>query len=456
MEKKTADTKGCAVSSRALAIGAVALGLILACLAAAVGILWVTWSQTTPTVVVAVSTSIPTAAPTPPTPSAQPVPTSLSGPPLGTVPPTLSPSAQPPFGTSAPPTVTPVPTATATPTKPQAAGPSPTKTKKPKPTATPWIMNLRADLPPMELKDWPRPAGDNGWGMHFIASQYYTPEEVDKQVARLVDMRIKWALVIYGDENMLRIAAPRFRDAGIMVVWRRMLRASSPYYDWGRDIGILAEYGMPPYMQVYNEPNLDVEWDDDSGGMQDYEPRLLQAAQDIYNAGGYVGLQFVAEDWLAFSLRSLKAHGGERIFKRMFFIPHPYGLNHPPEYDADVNAVLGFLPYARVFQEEIGFVPPMIAGEGGWAIGSDHDANYPKVTAELHRDYYVALFSMFNTGVMPNGDPLPDYFFAFCPWLLADMTNDSAFFDSYAGPRTLTIDALKAIPPFERKFSWSK
>ena len=157
-------------------------------------------------------------------------------------------------------------------------------------------MNLRGDLPPMELKDWPRPAGDNGWGMHFIASQYYTPEEVDKQVARLKDMHIKWALVIYGDENMLRIAAPRFRDAGIMVVWRRMLRASSPYYDWGRDISILAEYGLPPYMQVYNEPNLDVAWEDDSGGINHYIPRLLQASQDIYNAGGYVGLQFVSED----------------------------------------------------------------------------------------------------------------------------------------------------------------
>jgi hypothetical protein len=455
MEKKTADPKGCAVSSRAWAIGAVALGLILACLAAAAGILWVVRSQVTPKVVVAVSTSIPTlsaqppfgtatAAPTPPTPRAQPS--------LETVPPTLSPTGAPPTPSA---TVTPAPTATPKPES-QAATPKPTKTKKPKPTSTPWIMNLRDDLPPMELKDWPRPAGDNGWGMHFIASQYYTPEEVDKQVARLVDMRIKWALVIYGDENMLRIAAPRFRDAGIMVVWRRMLRASSPYYDWGRDIGILAEYGLPPYMQVYNEPNLDVEWEDDSGGMEDYEPRLLQAAQDIYNAGGYVGLQFVAEDWLTFSLKTLKEHGGERIFKRMFFIPHPYGLNHPPEYDADVNAVLGFLPYARIFQQELGFVPPMIAGEGGWAIGSDHDANYPKVTAELHRDYYVALFSMFRTGVMPNGDPLPDYFFAFCPWLLADALNDSAFFDSYAGPRTLTIDALKAIPPFERKFSWSK
>ena len=63
---------------------------------------------------------------------------------------------------------------------------------------------------------------------------------------------------------------------------------------------------------------------------------------------------------------------------------------------------------------------------------------------------------MFQTGVMPNGDPLPDYFFAFCPWLLANAMDDTAFYDSYAGPRTLAIEAIKAIPPFERKSSWSE
>jgi hypothetical protein len=168
-----------------------------------------------------------------------------------------------------------------------------------------------------------------------------------------------------------------------------------------------------------------------------------------------VGLQFVREDWLVASLDAIKRSGGERVFERMFFIPHPYGLNHPPEYDADVNAVLGFLPYTAVFEREIGFVPPMIAGEGGWAIGSDHDATYPKVTEEMHRDWFVELFTMFQTGVMPNGDPLPDYFFAFCPWLLSDFMDDTAFYDSYAGPKTMTIEAIKAIPPFERRFSWS-
>jgi hypothetical protein len=421
------------MSSRTLLAAVAAIGLLLVCLAVGGILFWLTGPHDTPPVTVAVSTSISTSTPLIPD---TPLPTS-------TFRPTISPELKPVQSPTPSPTPTALPTATPV-------------TDTPEPTPTPWQLALRPDLPPLTLADWPRPAADNGWGMHFLASQYYTPEEVDRQIVRLKEMHIKWSLVIYGDENMLRIAAPRFRDAGIMVVWRRMLRASDPYYDWGRDIAILAEYGMPPYMQIYNEPSLKVEWDEGSPDIDDYLPNLLQAVQDVYNAEGYVGLQFVREDWLVAALDALKRHGGEQVFGRMFFIPHPYGLNHPPAYDADVNAALGFLPYAAAFEREIGFVPPMIAGEGGWAIGSDHDTNYPKVTEELHRDYYVALFSMFQSGEMPNGAPLPDYFFAFCPWLLSDFTDSTAFYDSYAGPRTLTIEAIKAIPPFERQFSWSQ
>jgi hypothetical protein len=424
------------MSSRSVFALVAVVGLILVCLVAGGVIFWLARPDDTPPVIVAVSTSIPS--PTPqtadtPSPTSTPRPTETREP-TPTASPTAAPTASP----------TPIPSPTSIPA-----------TEVPEPTSTPWQMSLREDLPPLALPDWPRPAGDNGRGMHFLASQYYTPEEVDRQIARLKEMNVKWSLVIYGDENMLRIAAPRFRDAGIMVVWRRMLGADVTYYDWGRDIAILSEYGMPPYMQLYNEPSLSVEWDEGGPDIDEYLPRFLQAAQDVYNAGGYVGLQFVREDWLLAALDALKQHGGERVFERMFFIPHPYGLNHPPEYDADVNAVLGFLPYAAIFEREIGFVPPMIAGEGGWAIGSEHDATYPKVTEEMHRDWYVTLFSMFQTGVMPNGDPLPDYFLAFCPWLLSDFIDDTAFYDSYAGPKTLTIEAIKAIPPFERRFSWS-
>lgn len=378
--------------------------------------------------------------------------------------PTIAPSPVPSLSPLAPPS----PIAAVTPSAPPTVGagaktptPSPRPTEKgepKKPTATPWQMNLRDDLPAMKLSDWPRPAKDNGWGFHFLSNQYYVERDLEVQIARMKEMRIKWAVVVYGDENSLRLAAPRFKEAGIVVVWRRMLRAHDPYYDWERDIKILQEIGMPPYMQAYNEPTLQAEWDEEEQEIDEelFIDLLMTASRDIYNAGGYVGWQFVDDEWLTDSLHALKAHGGERIYRRMFFVPHAYGLNHPPEYDQDVNAVLGFLHYADIFQKEIGYVPPMIVGEGGWKYGGDDDNRYPRVDDKLYGQYYGALFNWFRTGKLSNGDPLPDYLFAFCPWLIASPNDPNAFYDSHVGTHTQAVEAIKAIPSFERKFSWNR
>jgi len=310
------------------------------------------------------------------------------------------------------------------------------------------------DLPPMPLQDWPRPAQDNGLGIHFIPEEYHTPEHLDLHISRMVDMKMKWALVIYADEIQLEMAAPRFRDAGITVVWRRILYPGEKYYDWGRDAQVLQALGVPPYFQIYNEPSLEAGWEDPPVPKERFMSDLLKAARDVYNAGGYVGLQFIDPQWLREALYEIRLHGGEPILQRMFFVPHPYGLNHPPSYQEDLNAVLGFLTFAQVFQEEIGFVPPMIAGEGGWMYGATDDDRFPRVDDQLHRDYHLELFNWFRTGTLSNGERLPDYLFAFCPWLLASKMDDSAWFDSFAGDHTQTIEAVRSIPPFTRRFSW--
>jgi hypothetical protein len=350
-----------------------------------------------------------------------------------------------------------------TPTK--TATPQPTETQEPPGTATAtplspsptpteiWQMELE-DLPPMTLQDWPRPAQDNGLCIHFIPEQYHTPEHLDHHISRLVDMKMKWTLFVYADEIQLEMAAPKFRDAGVTVVWRKMLYPGDKYFDWGRDVQVLQSLGMPPYIQIYNEPSVEVLWDEPPLRQEAFMDDLLKAARDVYNAGGYVGLQFVDPQWLREALYQIRLHGGEAIFQRMFFVPHPYGLNHPPAYQEDLNAVLGFLTFAQVFQEEIGFVPPMIAGEGGWKYGATDDNRFPRIEDQLHRDYHVEVFNWFRTGTLSNGEPLPDYLFAFCPWLLASKMDDSAWFDSFAGDRTLTIQAVKDIPPFTRRFSW--
>jgi len=347
------------------------------------------------------------------------------------------------------PSPSPEPTATATPL------PTPTLegTTTPEPTPTPWRLEL-VELPPIALQDWPRPADDNGLCIHFLGTGYYGDEELDLNIWRMKSMGMKWALVIYADEIQLRKAAIKFRDAGITVVWRRWGRPYQPLFDLGLDVQILREVGMPPYIQLYNEPSLPAEWDGREIDQERFLENLLRAATSLYNAGGYVGLQFVNERWLVAALKEMKAHGGEAIFGRMFFVPHPYGLNHPPDYTEDCNGVLGFRCFAAVFEQEIGFIPPMIAGEGGWKWNATDDHRFGPIDAELHRRYHLEVYDWFRRGTLSDGQPLPDYLFAFCPWLLSDKMDDSAWFDSFAGDHTPTIEAVQSIPPFRRRFSW--
>lgn len=350
-------------------------------------------------------------------------------------------------------TFVPVETQTAQPSQP-AQSPQPTQAP---PTNTPSpVLNLRDDLPAIALRDWQRPANDNGRCIHFLPTGYYTQRDFDIQIPRMKDLQMRWVLALYSDENQLRLATAQFKAAGITPVWRRMLRAYQPYLSWDRDIQIIKNAGLPPYMQIYNEPDIEAEWDGREVNRDQWIPGFLQSARDVYNAGGYVGLQVLDEQWLTAVIRAVKERKGERLFGRMFFIPHPYGLNHPPNYIQDENGVLGFRIYADIFQKEIGFVPPFIAGEGGWKYKATEDNRFPMVDDKFHTQYHVALFDWFRTGILSDGKPLPDYLFAFCPWLLAGQLEGAAWYDSFEGERTQTIADIKKIPIFTRKFTWDK
>ncbi len=343
----------------------------------------------------------------------------------------------------------------ATPPLPTPSMPNATATVVPA-TASVAVLPLRTDLPAMTLRDWPRPANDNGRCIHFLPTGYFSQRDFDIQIPRLKDLQMRWVLAIYSDENQLRLAAQQFKAAGIVPVWRRYLRAYQRYYAWDRDIQILKEIGLPPYMQVYNEPDTGEEWDGREVNRDEWVPYAVQMAKDVYNAGGYVGLQVLDEEWLRVFLQTVKAQKGERLFTRMFFVPHPYGLNHPPNYVEDDNGVLGFRVFVEVFQQEIGFVPPFIAGEGGWKYKATDDNRFPMVDDKLHAQYHVELFRWFLEGKLSDGSPLPDYLLAFCPWILAGQLEGAAWYDSFEGDRTLTIAAVKKIPIFTRKFSWDK
>jgi hypothetical protein len=356
------------------------------------------------------------------------------------------------------PTQTSVPTSTPTNVPPTATVvASPAAPVSPAATNTaPPVLPLRTDLPALALKDWPRPANDNGRCIHFLPVYYYTPRDFEIQIPRMKDLQIRWVLALYGDENQLRLAARQFKDAGIVPIWRKNLRAFQRYYAWDRDIKILNEIGLPPYFQLYNEPDTDTEWEGRSVDRDQWVSIFVQTAKDVYNAGGFVGIQTLDENWLRAVLQSIKAQKGERLFTRMFYVPHPYGLNHPPNYTEDDAGVLGFRTGVNVFQQEVGFVPPVIAGEGGWKYKANEDSRFPMIDDKLHAQYHVELFNWFRLGKLSDGQPLPDYLFAFCPWILAGQMEGAAWYDSFEGERTQTIADVKKIPIFTRKFTWDK
>jgi len=346
-----------------------------------------------------------------------------------------------------------------TPNAPAASSPTaaPTTSQPAAATNTPSpVLALRDDLPALQLKDWQRPANDNGRCIHFLPTGYYTARDFAVQIPRMKDLQMRWVLALYSDENQLRLAAPQFKAAGITPIWRHMMAANQTYLSWDRDLQIIKDAGLPPYMQIYNEPDTEAEWNGSAPNRDQWIQNFLQSAQVVYNSGGYVGVQVLDEAWLRALLKAIKARKGDRMFGRMFFIPHPYGLNHPPTFVEDDNSVMGYRTFVPVFQDEIGFVPPFIAGEGGWKYKASEDNRFPMVDDKLHSQYHVALFRWFLDGKVSDGKPLPDYLFAFCPWILAGQMEGAAWYDSFEGERTQTIADIKKIPIFTRKFSWDK
>jgi hypothetical protein len=77
--------------------------------------------------------------------------------------------------------------------------------------------------------------------------------------------------------------------------------------------------------------------------------------------------------------------------------------------------------------DSLGYSLPMIGGEGGWEWGNEEDLRYSKLTPEQHADFHKELFEWFRTGILSNGDPLPDELFSVSPWIMADGGEDSWF-----------------------------
>ena len=318
----------------------------------------------------------------------------------------------------------------------------------------------------MRLQDFPRPANDTGLGIHF--GQDLRQISLGTYVPRMIELKMKWCLVPHQDELQLQRAAQAIWAAGIMPISRWVCRIDQTILDFVRLVNILTDLGIPPYIQIFNEPGDNREWNSGTPDFNRFVQRWVQHAGLVASAGGYPGLQVLDVDELRAVLRVLKSANASAVLDRMWFCPHPYGANHPPDYPYDARnqqdhpgatvfddntTVLGFLEFAPAFQQEVGFIPPFIAGEGGWLYLNTEDARYGAVDDKLHAQYHAALFNSFRTGKLPHNDALPDYLFAFCPWIFYGGEKE-AWYSWTTGTRQPTIGAIKALPTFTRKFTW--
>ncbi len=298
--------------------------------------------------------------------------------------------------------------------------------------------------PPGAYDAFPRPPGDNGMGIHFGLDT--RSDAISLDIARAREMNMTWATLSYqGDEQLLRCAR-MILDAGIMPVCRQVT-AIGKGHPFDRDARVLVENGIPAYIQIFNEPSDEREWKD--GRPRDYIRRWSQlwaeAATQVHNAGGYPGLQCLHPEELEAAIEALGV--GSPAWESVWFCAHNYGLNHPPDWQENYWCVLGFQTFAAMLHDRLGFVPPVICGEGGWLYGAYDDHRYPRVDGELHAGYTRQMYEWFRTGRLSNGQSLPDYLFAVCPWILSGLT-DEAWYGFTT--KVATIQAVKDIPRFVR------
>ncbi len=318
----------------------------------------------------------------------------------------------------------------------------------------------------MRLQDFPRPSHDNGTGIHFGLD--LRQHILAAYIPKMVELKFKWCLVPHQDELQLGRAAPALWDAGIMPISRWICRIDQNFLDFARLVNVLRPLGIPAYIQIFNEPGDNREWMNGTPNFNQFVSRWVQHAAIVADAGGFPGLQVLDPSELRAVLQTLKIQNSTNILERMWFSPHPYGANHPPAYPYDARnqqdhpgatvyddpiTVIGFLEMAYVFEQELGFVPPFIAGEGGWQYGAREDNRYAPIDDNLHAQYHDALFEIFSTRTLPHGAALPDYLFAFCPWIFFGPEED-AWISFTRGTRQQTLNAIMAMPAFVRRFDW--
>ena len=211
---------------------------------------------------------------------------------------------------------------------------------------------------PKDLKDFPRPVGDNGRGLVGSASTGWSggKEGYDFWISELEAMRVKWFKVLddHGDSLML---CTKLLEAGILPIVR-IIRKDPPPNDSPEPnpghinsteeevIRRLIGVGVR-YFETNNEPNLATEWKNEAMPGDNIETAKLVAlnwlfdARFILAAGGYPGLPAISAGGNMDLMGALVALGRQDILLEGCWIAlHNYCQNRPLDFPDDpVNRI---------------------------------------------------------------------------------------------------------------------
>ncbi len=271
---------------------------------------------------------------------------------------------------------------------------------------------VRADaFAPLPLSSFPRPADDNGRGLHWFPTTRQTRAVVDRFVPELTAMKIRWLVILQGMNDWDLIAndylIDRLNAEGIRTVMRIDRRIGAMD---GKRLGwIIARYrerGVR-YFQVFNEPNANEEWSTDAPHTpEQFATYWIQAAEVIAANGGLPGFapmspQSDDSDLVFFqaALEELKRLGRYDLVNMMWVSVHNYGdfdIRNPTD-----GGFFRYRSYDAIVRKVFGGSVPIIITEGGMGDAE----SLANIIAPLYR--FVA-------------NAREAYLLAFVPWLIGN------------------------------------
>lgn len=296
----------------------------------------------------------------------------------------------------------------------------------------------------MRLEDWPRPRPrDNGVGIHFFNAK---PTTVEDYMPVMKELGMTWVVLCEESDGNIAKAVPKFLENGIMPIVRvdRKINRGQDWYALTKKCG-------SPYMQIYNEPSGDREWAGTRPGdwWEKCRDKWIGAAHAVRAAGSHPGLQVESPrgtakepSGLEDMLNYMKTTGNDSLWPDLWLALHLYPeIGCPPTATCHDSDVLGFLQYATICREIMGFVPPMIVTEWAWTPS--------QAPPEVRAQWVAEVYGWFRDGRLPNGEPLPDYLFAFCYWILFGQIWFGFSLTGNIDHRPV-IEAIKAMGEWER------